>query len=221
VTARAVQGAFGALLAPAALSLLSTSFTESKDRSKAFGIYGAIAGGGAGVGLLLGGLLTEYASWRWCMFVNVFFAATALIGGVILISPDIDVDVFHEEARAIGTLPQPFVIFGSDHDRFLRLSAALTGQSERLGSLSDVSRLADLKVTFFDVRAFAKGAGHFVVGESPALISLLNRITDIQGAFEADRRARLGLLPGLVLSVQNATQIILRPLTTADAGVRR
>jgi esterase/lipase superfamily enzyme len=148
-------------------------------------------------------------------------SSLGLIGGVILISPDIDIDVFREEARSIGTLPQPFVIFGSDHDRFLRLSAALTGQTERLGSLSDVSRVADLKVTFFDVRAFAKGAGHFVVGESPALISLLNRITDIQGAFEADSRARLGLLPGLVLTVQNATQIILRPLTTADARFGR
>ena len=65
VAARAVQGAFGALLAPAALSLLSTTFTAGKERGKAFGIYGAIAGAGGAVGLLLGGILTEYLSWRW------------------------------------------------------------------------------------------------------------------------------------------------------------
>ncbi len=144
-----------------------------------------------------------------------------LVGGVILISPDIDVDVFREEAHSIKDLPQPFLIFGSDHDKFLRLSAALTGNSERLGSLTDMSRVADLKVTFMDVSAFSQGAGHFVVGESPALISLLGQIGAIQGAFEADRRRQIGLLPGIVLTVQNATQIILSPLVAVDAGLRR
>lgn len=144
-----------------------------------------------------------------------------LVGGVILISPDIDVDVFREEAHAIGTLPQPFVIFGSDRDRILQLSSALTGNSERLGALTDVSRVADLKVTFMDVGAFSEGAGHFTVGESPALISLLGQIASIQGAFEADRRRQLGFLPGIVLTVQNATQVILSPLVAVDTGLRR
>jgi EmrB/QacA subfamily drug resistance transporter len=85
VTARAVQGVFGAMLAPAALSLLTTTFTDGKERGRAFGIYGAIGGGGAAVGLLLGGVLTEYLSWRWCMYVNVGFAALALIGGALLL----------------------------------------------------------------------------------------------------------------------------------------
>jgi EmrB/QacA subfamily drug resistance transporter len=83
VTARAVQGGFGALLAPAALSLLTTTFTDAKERSKAFGIFGAIAGGGAAIGLLLGGVLTEYLSWRWCMYVNLIFAALAFAGGSV------------------------------------------------------------------------------------------------------------------------------------------
>src|ERR1700733_2543467 len=65
VGARALQGLFGALLAPAALSLLTTTFTEPTERNKAFGVFGAIAGSGAAVGLLLGGILTEYLSWRW------------------------------------------------------------------------------------------------------------------------------------------------------------
>src|SRR6202035_1785262 len=68
VIARACQGGFAALLAPAALSLLTTTFTNPAERNRAFGIYGAIAGGGGLVGLLLGGVLTEYLDWRWCLY---------------------------------------------------------------------------------------------------------------------------------------------------------
>jgi EmrB/QacA subfamily drug resistance transporter len=82
VTGRALQGLFGALLAPAALSLLNTTFTDAKERAKAFGIFGAIAGAGGGLGLLLGGLLTEHFDWRWTLFVNLIFAAVALAGGI-------------------------------------------------------------------------------------------------------------------------------------------
>ena len=89
VVARAVQGLFGALLAPAALSLLTTTFTESKERAKAFGIFGAIAGSGAAVGLVLGGLLTEYLDWRWTLYVNDAIAVPALIGAIVLIGRSI------------------------------------------------------------------------------------------------------------------------------------
>ena len=141
-------------------------------------------------------------------------AALQKISGVILISPDLDVDVFRAQAHAIGELPQPFVIFGSDRDKFLRLSARLTGQTERLGSLSDVSRVADLKVTFLDIGKFTEGAGHFTLGDSPALILLLDRIGDIESAFEKDRVSRVGLVSGVVLTVQNATQIVLTPVAS-------
>ena len=83
VTARACQGAFGAMLAPAALSLLATTFTEPSERGKAFGIYGSVAAGGGAVGLLLGGVLTSYLSWRWCLYVNLIFAAIAITGAVM------------------------------------------------------------------------------------------------------------------------------------------
>jgi EmrB/QacA subfamily drug resistance transporter len=85
VTARAIQGSFAALLAPAALSIVSSTFTDPRERGRAFGIYGAIAGGGGAVGLLLGGLLTEYASWRACMYVNLGFALPAALAGFALL----------------------------------------------------------------------------------------------------------------------------------------
>src|SRR5438309_6618048 len=85
ITARACQGAFGAILVPSALSLLTTTFTEPKERGKAFGIYGAIAAAGGAVGLLLGGALTEYLSWRWTLYVNLIFAGFAFIGGALLL----------------------------------------------------------------------------------------------------------------------------------------
>src|SRR5690242_130096 len=85
ITARACQGAFAALLVPSALSLLTTTFTAPKDRARAFGIYGAIAGAGGAIGLLLGGALTEYLSWRWTLYVNLVFAAVAFAGGALLL----------------------------------------------------------------------------------------------------------------------------------------
>ncbi|WUH54565.1 DHA2 family efflux MFS transporter permease subunit [Streptomyces sp. NBC_00442] len=92
VTARALQGVFGALLAPAALSLLTTTFTDPKERAKAFGIYGAVAGTGGAVGLLLGGVLTEYLDWRWCLYVNLLFAALAFFGAWRLLHPGAPTD---------------------------------------------------------------------------------------------------------------------------------
>jgi EmrB/QacA subfamily drug resistance transporter len=99
VAARALQGSFGALLAPSALSLLTITFHDSPDRPKAFGIFSAIAASGTSVGLLLGGILTQTLSWRWCLYVNLLFAVPAAVaawrlvdgGGAQRPRPQVDV----------------------------------------------------------------------------------------------------------------------------------
>ena len=88
VVARSVQGAFGALLAPSVLALLATTFTHPAERNKAFAIYGGIAGAGGAIGLLLGGVLTSYASWRWTLFVNLAFATVAFVGALLWLKND-------------------------------------------------------------------------------------------------------------------------------------
>lgn len=82
MAARAGQGVFAALLAPAALSILGYSFTDPAMRGKAFGLFGAVAGAGGAIGLILGGSLTQFISWRWCMYVNVPLALVTIIGAV-------------------------------------------------------------------------------------------------------------------------------------------
>ena len=89
IAGRALQGAFGALLAPAALSLVSTTFTDADERRKAFGIFGAIGVGGGALGLLLGGALTQFISWRWSLYINVAIAIPAALGAITLLPQQI------------------------------------------------------------------------------------------------------------------------------------
>jgi len=86
IVARGLQGLFAALLAPAALSLLTVTFTSGRDRNTAFAVFGIIGGSGAAVGLLLGGALTEFTSWRWCLLVNVIFVIAGVIGGMLFLT---------------------------------------------------------------------------------------------------------------------------------------
>ena len=105
-SSRALQGAFAAFMAPAALSIISTTFTDGHERAKAFGVYGAISGGGAAVGLLAGGLLTEFANWRWCLLVNVPIALVTFAGALKYV---------HESTSKDGTsydLPGAILITG-------------------------------------------------------------------------------------------------------------
>ena len=166
------------------------------------------------VGHSLGALLTMETLRQ--MSISDSRTLDKMISGVILISPDIDVDVFRQQANRIGPLPQPFVIFTSKKDRALRLSARIAGKHERLGNVQNVKELAKLHVTVFDVTSFSEGmSGHFNTATSPALLRILKRLRGLDVAFRNDPSGRAGLMPGTVLTVQNATQIILSPASAS------
>lgn len=134
-----------------------------------------------------------------------------LVDAVLLISPDIDVNVFRAQAAVVRELPEPFVIVTSTRDQALRLSARLTGQGRRLGNLADAGPLADLDVLLLDVSAFSSGVGHFTAGSSPALLGLLSQFRQVGEMLGDDVSGQAGVLPGTVLTVRNATQVILTP----------
>lgn len=132
------------------------------------------------------------------------------ISGVVLFSPDIDVDLFHTQVAAIGKLPQPFVIFTSKRDKALALSARLTGERKRLGNIESAAEVADLSVTVMDTTAYSTGAGHFDAAASASLLLILSQIAAAGGILEGE--GRLGFLAGTVITVRNATQIIMAPV---------
>ena len=132
VTARALQGAFGAVLAPSALGILVNTFNDQRERGRAFGVFGSVASGGGAVGLILGGVLTEYLSWRWCLYVNLAFAPIAVVGALAYFragrpagSPRMD------WPGAVLACAAPFaIVFGFSQAQTAGWTAALT-----LGSL--------------------------------------------------------------------------------------
>lgn len=139
------------------------------------------------------------------------------IGGVLLLSPDIDIDLFRQQAKRIGTLPQPFYIFSSTKDKALRLSAGLTGQTARLGNAEDIGPLADLDVTLVDISAFSDGlADHNVALSSPGFLKLIRSVPDLVGTIGKTRGPNL--LPGTVLVVQNATKLVIGNPSQPDDG---
>lgn len=136
------------------------------------------------------------------------------LGGVILLSPDIDVDVFRSQVATISELPQPFVIFVSDQDHALALSSLILRDAGRLGEITDPADIADLDITLVDVSDFASGIGHFNIGTSPALIRMLQRLGDVESSFRGEGLNTATLPEGVVLTVQNVTAIILSPLSS-------
>lgn len=134
-----------------------------------------------------------------------------VVAGLVLMLPDIDVEVFRSQLSRIRDLPQPFVIFVSHRDRVLLLSGKLTGQNERLGNIKNYAELDGLKLTIMDVTQFSKGLGHFALGDSPSLLQFISNIPHLERAFNQDSSARTGLIPGMVLVVQNADENIAAP----------
>jgi esterase/lipase superfamily enzyme len=136
------------------------------------------------------------------------------LGPVVLLSPDIDVDVFKSQISRIDPLPQPFIIFTSSKDKALKISALLTGQKERLGSLSSVKEIGNDKITVVDVSKFKGGdrLDHFAVATSPELITLINGILDNGGGGFLDPQADINPITAPVHILRGVTGIILDPL---------
>ncbi len=135
VTARAMQGVAGAMLAPAALATLVTTFRDPRDRGRAFGVFGTVAVGGGAVGLILGGALTQYLSWRWAMYVNVFFAVGAAAGALMYmvherstVRPRIDAS-----GAALASAGLFCLVFGFSHAESAGWTAPLTLVSLAMG----------------------------------------------------------------------------------------
>jgi EmrB/QacA subfamily drug resistance transporter len=132
VTARTLQGAFGAILAPSALGTLVSTFRDPRERGRAFGVFGSVAGGGGAVGLILGGVLTQYFSWRWTLYVNLVFAAIAVAGALTYMRSNRPAS--RPRMDWPGTLLASaglfLIVFGFSHAEIAGWTAALT-----LGSL--------------------------------------------------------------------------------------
>jgi len=129
--------------------------------------------------------------------------------------------VFKSQASTFGDLPQPFLILSSSRDRALRLSSFITGEPNRLGNITDIGEVSDLEVYVIDIAAYSTGSGHFTIGDSPELITLLNNIGSVQAAFDKDKAGRVGLLPGLVLTARKATAIVVSPAVAINNGLTR
>lgn len=201
VLGRAVQGVAGALLIPSGLALLATTFPAPAERGKAFGVYGAVASGGGAAGLLLGGLLTEYASWRWCLFVNVVVVAIVVAIGLRVLPG--------APARGRRSLDLPGVA---------AVSGALIGVVFACGHLSTHS--ADLAFWLpLGVGAVLMVA--FVLRErrTPDPLLPLSIVTDRRraGAFLAVAASVIGVF-GMFLVLTYYLQVVAH-YTPVDAGV--
>ena len=135
------------------------------------------------------------------------------LSGVILFSPDVNADFFRSQTSVFKKLPEPFVIFSSQSDRFLQLSAGLRWEKERLGRLKDVSKFADLPIDFVDVSAFTDGVNgnHFIASNSASLLALLKSAARLDESFVAGNTSSAIGLPGRRRILRNATELVVVP----------
>ncbi|HTW98459.1 MAG TPA: MFS transporter [Acidimicrobiales bacterium] len=147
VAARTVQGCFGAMLAPSVLALLTTTFTDPVERNRAFAIYGGIAGAGGAIGLLLGGVLTSYASWRWTLYVNLVFAVVAITGALRLLARQ------RSTTRVSIDLPGTLTISGGLFALVYGFSHAESSSWTNGVTLGSFAASAVLLVAFFTIQA--------------------------------------------------------------------
>ena len=133
------------------------------------------------------------------------------ISAVALMSPDIDIDVFHRQAEKIAPLPQPFIVFTSTRDKALRASARLSSDRERLGSVQNPERLDDLDVTLIDTTAFAStgNLNHLTAVTSPEVLAYLQEVSSVKDLLDGDISVNSGVVAGTVDYFQNATEVVL------------
>ena len=223
VTARTLQGAFGAILAPAALGTLITTFRDPRERGRAFGVFGSVAGAGGAVGLMLGGFLTQDLSWRWTLYVNLIFAAIAVAGALIFIRgsrpasrPRIDV-----AGAVLGGLGVFLIVFGFAHAETAGWSAALTVGSLAAGVLLIAAfGLAERRVRFplLPLRVIldrTRGGAYLSVGVAAvalfgAFLFLTYYLQTVKGYSPVT--AGLAFLPmigGLLVSANTSSNVLL------------
>jgi EmrB/QacA subfamily drug resistance transporter len=137
VAARTLQGAFGAILAPSALGTLVSTFQDPRERGRAFGVFGSVAAGGGGVGLILGGVLTQYLSWRWTLYINLVFAAIAVAGALAYMrsSRPANPPRMDWPGAVLACTGLFFIVFGFSHAETAGWTATLTIGSLVLGLL--------------------------------------------------------------------------------------
>ena len=137
VAARTLQGAFGAILAPSALGTLVSTFQDPRERGRAFGVFGSVAAGGGGVGLILGGVLTQYLSWRWTLYINLVFAAIAVAGALMYMSTSRPVNPPRMDwpGAVLACTGLFLIVFGFSHAETAGWTATLTLVSLILGVL--------------------------------------------------------------------------------------
>jgi len=140
-------------------------------------------------------------------------SASRLVDGVVLLSAHISVDVFKSQLARLEPLPQPFLVFVSRRDRALLLAGRISGEKELVGNMENYDALRGFDLTVLDVSQFSEGIGHFSQGDSPTLLKFMANLPELRQAFDGDRSARSGLLSGVVLTVQNAAEIIVTPVT--------
>jgi EmrB/QacA subfamily drug resistance transporter len=224
LTGRALQGLFGALLTPAVLATLAASFPLPAERGKAFGIYGTAMGSASGLGVLIGGVLTQYLDWRWCMFVNLPIAAVAAGGVLYAVRPvprarGVRVDLVGALLATAGLMAVVFGFARAESDGWSAPATyvSLTGGVVLLAGFLAVQARVDSPLLPLRVLANRRRSGSYLavfsvaIGMFAALFFLTFYLQNIR--HYSPVRAGLAFLPltaGLMIGVRTVSPLLAK-----------